>query len=289
MKKITAISLFLLLCCLPANLCLGADEAKSDKVLAQVDDKTFTSSQLEAMAKTLPPQLQAMLTNNPEIKKELINRWVDITILVKEAEAMGLDKEKDIRLKLDDLRSRILVDALIDKRITRATSIPEDELKAYYDGHPMEFEQGEQIKARHILIRVDQNVSPEAEAKARETIEMLAKKLKDGASFAVLAEDYSEDPGSKINGGDLGFFGRGQMVKEFEDAAFATKINEVSPPVRTAFGYHLIKVTERKAPGKAPFDEVKKQIETTMLADKNRTALNDLVSELKKKYKVKIY
>ncbi len=289
MKKMTIIILYLFICCLPANLCLGADEAKSDKVLAEVGGKTFTSSQLAAMAKSLPPQLQTMLADNPEIKKELINRWVDITVLVKEAEAMGLDKEKDIRLKLDDLRSRVLVDALIDKRISRATSIPPAELKAYYDNHPIEFEQGEQIKARHILIRVEQNAAPEVDDKAKKTIEMLAKKLKDGASFADLAKDYSEDPGSKINGGDLGFFGRGQMVKEFEDAAFATKINEVSSPVRTAFGYHLIKVTDKKAPGKVPFEEVSKQIETTMLSDKNRTALNDLVSKLKEKYEVKVY
>jgi peptidyl-prolyl cis-trans isomerase C len=289
MKKLTIIGLFLFLCCLPANLCLGADEAKSDKILAQVGEKTFTNSQLEAMAQSLPPQLQAMLASNPQIKKELINRWVDITILVKEAEAMKLDKEKAIRLKLDDLRSRVLVDALIDKRVSRATSIPETEIKAYYDSHPMEFEKGEQIRAQHILIRVDQNAGPEVEAKAKKTIEMLARKLKDGASFASLAEEYSEDPGSKINGGDLGFFGRGQMVKEFEEAAFATKLNQVSPPIRTAFGYHLIKVNEKKAPGKVPFEEVKKKIETTMLADKNRTALNDLVSELKKKYEVKIF
>ncbi len=288
MKKLTLIGFFIFLC-LPVNLCLGADEATSDKVLAQVGDKTFTNSRLEAMAQTLPPQLQAMLAGNPQIKKELINRWVDITILVMEAEAMGLDKDKEIRMKLDDLRSRVLVDALIDKRITRATSIPEAEIKAYYDSHPMEFEKGEQIKARHILIRVEQNAGPEAEAKAKKTIEKLAGKLKNGESFATLAKDYSEDPGSKINGGDLGFFGRGQMVKEFEEAAFATKVNEVSPPVRTAFGYHLIQVNEKKAPGKVPFEEVKKKIETTMLADKNRTALNDLVGELKKKYKVKIY
>ncbi len=289
MKKMTIISLFFLLCCLPAHLCLGAEEAEPDKVLAKVGDKTFTSSQLGAMAQTLPPQLQAMLAENQEIRQELINRWVDITILVKEAEAMGLDKEKDVRMKLDDLRSRVLVDALIDKRITRVTEIPEAELKKYYDTHPMEFEQGEQIKARHILIRVEQNAAPEAEAKAKKTIEMLARKLKDGASFITLAQEYSEDPGSKINGGDLGFFGRGQMIKEFEEAAFATGANEVSPPVRTDFGYHLIMVTDKKAPGKVPFADVAKQIETTMLADRNRAALNDLVDELKKKHEVKIY
>ncbi len=289
MKKVTCISLLFFFCCLVVSPVLADQEAKTSDILAKVGDKTFTSEQFDAMAQTMPPQIQVMLKSNPSMKSELINRWIQLTLLVHEAEAMKLDQDPAVKTKLDDLRSRVLVDALIDKRITRTTSLPEEKIKAYYDSHASEFEKGEQVRARHILIRVEQNSAPEVDAKAKETIDMVAEKLKNGESFETLALEYSEDPGSKINGGDLGYFGKGQMVKEFEEAAFATKVNEVSEPVRTAFGYHLIMLTDKKAPGKVPFDDVKKQIETTLLAEQDRVALNNLIEELKKKYEVTIY
>lgn len=289
MKKITIFSCIALLICMTAGPVLGSQDVKSSKILATVGDSTFSTKQLATMVQTMPPQLQAIIASNPAMKEELITRWVDFTILVKEAEAIGLDKEEEMKIKIDELRRRVLVEALIDKRIKREATLPEKTIKAYYDSHPGEFEQGEQVKAQHILIRIDQNASAEADAKAKETITMVAEKNKKGESFEALAQEYSEDPGSKINGGDLGFFSRGQMVKEFEDAAFSTELNTVSNPVRTAFGYHLIKVTNKKAADKIAFVDVKQQIETTLLAEKNRTALSNLISQLKEKYEVKIY
>ena len=289
MKKMTCVSLIFFFCCLIGSPVLADQDSKAPDILAKVGNTTFTSEQFAAMAQTMPPQIQVMLESNPGMKEELINRWIQLTLLVLEAEAMKLDQDPTVKTKIDDLRDRILVDAVIDKRISRSTSLPEEKIKAYYDNHASEFEKGEQVQARHILIRVEQNSPPEADLKAKETIDMIAGKLKKGDSFEALALEYSEDPGSKINGGDLGYFGKGQMVKEFEEAAFATKVNEVSEPVRTAFGYHLIMVTDKQAPGKVPFDDVKKQIETTLLAEQDRVALNDLIEELKKKYEVKIY
>ena len=289
MKKMTCVSLIFFFCCLIGSPVLADQDSKAPDILAKVGDTTFTSEQFAAMAQTMPPQIQVMLESNPVMKEELINRWIQLTLLVLEAEAMKLDQDPTVKTKIDDLRDRVLVDAVIDKRISRSTSLPEEKIKEYYDNHASEFEKGEQVQARHILIRVEQNSPPEADLKAKETIDMIAGKLKKGDSFEALALEYSEDPGSKINGGDLGYFGKGQMVKEFEEAAFATKVNEVSEPVRTAFGYHLIMVIDKQAPGKVPFDDVKKQIETTLLAEEDRVALNDLIEELKKKYEVKIY
>ena len=289
MKKMTCFSLLIFFCCLVGSPVLAEQDPKASDILAKVGDTTFTSEQFAAMAQTMPPQIQAMLESNPSMKEELINRWIQLTLLVHEAEAMELDQDPAVKLKIDDLRNRVLVDAVIDKRITRTTSLPEETLKEYYDGHAAEFEKGEQVQARHILIRVEHTAPPEADSKAKETIDAIAEKLKKGESFETLAQEYSEDPGSKMNGGDLGYFGRGQMVKEFEEAAFTTKINEVSEPVRSSFGYHLIKVTDKKAPGKVPFNDVKKQIETTLLAEQDRVALNNLIEELKKKYEVTTY
>ena len=116
-------------------------------------------------------------------------------------------------------------------------------MKDYYDQHQDEFKRPEQIQARHILIKVDDK-RPDAQAK--QEIDKIRQQIAGGADFAKVAGEVSEDTGSKVKGGDLGFFGRGQMVKEFEDAAFNAKVGELAGPVKSPFGYHLIQVLDKQ-------------------------------------------
>lgn len=120
----------------------------------------------------------------------------------------------------------------------------EEEIKAYYDANVSEFDKGREVKARHILFRTPQNATEEQIAEVKAKAEGVLKQIQEGADFAELAKTYSEDPGSKENGGDLGFFNKGRMVPEFEDAAFALAVGQVSGLVKTQFGFHILKVDE---------------------------------------------
>lgn len=138
-----------------------------------------------------------------------------------------------------------------------------EELRAYYDKNEEEF--GARIRARHLLLRIPPGASSAEEAKAQEGLQKIQTRLQEGADFADLATEFSEDPGSAANGGDLGWFGKGEMVPEFEKAAFSLKPGEISPPVRTQFGLHLIKVEERK--DEQPFEDVANTLAEELLRE----------------------
>jgi parvulin-like peptidyl-prolyl isomerase len=138
--------------------------------------------------------------------------------------------------------------------------VPEAEIRRQYDANPNDYRQEEQVKARHILFATrDPRPDVDKMAKARAD-SLLAAIRKDGGDFAELAKRFSQEPGAPTSGGDLGWFGRGRMVKEFEDAAFALAPGEISPVVKTQFGYHIIKVEARKAAGMKPFEEARVEI-----------------------------
>jgi parvulin-like peptidyl-prolyl isomerase len=142
--------------------------------------------------------------------------------------------------------------------------IPETEIRRQYDANLKDYRQEEQVKARHILF-MTRDAGPEVEQKAKARADsLLAAIRKDGGDFSELAKRFSQEPGAAARGGDLGWFGRGRMVKEFEDAAFALKPGEISPVVRTQFGYHIIKLEDRKDAGTKPFDEVRAELRMQM-------------------------
>ncbi|MBI4793314.1 MAG: peptidylprolyl isomerase [Deltaproteobacteria bacterium] len=284
--RILLISTFFILL---ANSPLLADnQPKNDEVLAQVGDSRLTASRLGMMIDLMPPQIQVMLRSNEQMKKELINRWVEINLIVQEALAAKIDQDPMVMLKIDEMRNRILVEMLISKRLDTQTEVTPEEIAAYYAEHSSEFEQGEQVQAQHILIRLDADAGTEEQEKARKSIAMIQERLKKGESFADLAAQYSEDPGSKNKGGNLGYFGRGQLVKEFEDACFAAKPGEISAPIRTGFGWHLVQVLDRKAPEKLALEQVSKEIAAKLKAQRNEQALKKLIAELKTKYPVTV-
>lgn len=158
-----------------------------------------------------------------------------------------------------DLKMNLLLNEYINKTFKPQVTVTDDEEAAFYGQNPQYFSQPEKIRASHILVKVAKDADAATKAAARKKIEDVQKRLKKGEKFSDLARAVSEGPSSK-NGGDLGFFGRGQMVKPFEDAAFALKKGEVSGIVETQFGYHIIKLTDKKAAGLVPYKQVKQQI-----------------------------
>jgi peptidyl-prolyl cis-trans isomerase D len=163
--------------------------------------------------------------------------------------------------------------------LANPASITEQEAGAYYDQHKDSFKVEEQVKARHILVRVEDNATEADVAKAMETVKKIQAELKAGKSFEDLAGKYTEDPSGAQTGGELGWFGRGRMVKPFEEAAFALEKGAVSEPVRTQFGIHLIKVEDKKAAGFEEFATVAEAIRRALAEDRAAETLQDRLDQ----------
>lgn len=198
--------------------------------------------------------------------------------------------ENDLSLEnfKNKLADEIKVQQLLDQKITsKIAEITEQEALEYFNANSDKFLQNEQIRVHHILIKViepnDSKKVEVAENKAR----WILDKIKQGGNFEALARQYSEDP-SAFKGGDLGFFARGDMIKEFEDVAFALKIGEVSNAVRTPIGFHIIKLTEKKSSQLIPFQEVASQVKALLKQERSNSLFEDYVNELKSKAKIKV-
>ncbi|MBW2440526.1 MAG: peptidylprolyl isomerase [Deltaproteobacteria bacterium] len=190
--------------------------------------------------------------------------------------------EAEVRTQI---KRGLAIRGLIDREVADKIVVTEDETKAYYTDNPRFFKKPEQVKASHILIKVEPTADDAAKAAARKKIEDVRKKLADGGDFAELAKEYSEGP-SGPRGGDLGYFGRGQMVKPFDDAVFAMQVNQVSEVVETRFGYHLIKVYDKKPEETLAYAEVKDRISERLKREKIQKGAQGYVENLKKDAKI---
>jgi len=184
-----------------------------------------------------------------------------------------------------DIKRDMAIQQLIDKEVDQKVKITDEESKTFYDTNPQLFQQPERVKASHILIKVDEGASEEKKAEALKKIKEIQQKVQKGEDFAALAKTYSEGP-SAPRGGDLNYFGRGQMVKPFEDAAFSMKPNETSDIVETKFGYHLIKVVDKQPAKKIVYADAKDRINKHLKDQKLRTDRQLYFDKLKKDAKI---
>jgi peptidyl-prolyl cis-trans isomerase C len=166
------------------------------------------------------------------------------------------------------------------EKLLGTVEVNDAEAKAFYDENKEDFNKPEQVKASHILIKVAPTATTEEKAAAKAKIDGLLKQVKAGGDFAALAKENSDCP-SKERGGDLGFFEKSAMVKEFADAAFSMKVGQISDVVETQFGYHIIKVTDRKEGGLTPFDKAKTDIVKQLQDKKKGEIFKQLIDKLK--------
>lgn len=166
------------------------------------------------------------------------------------------------------------------QRFRPAGELSQNEIERYYTSHQEAFRRQEQVRVRHILFPLAEDAPSEQAAAVRTTAEQVLRALRDGADFAALAQAHSSDTATAEKGGDLGFFPRGQMVKPFEDAAFTLPVGQTSDLVRTAFGYHIIRLEDRIAAGLKPLLEVQQEVTATLLREKTREATLALVDDL---------
>ncbi len=249
-------------------------EADTAKLRGQILDRLIEQKLLYAQSKKEGIQISDK-TIDEHIAK-LQARFPSKEAFDKALKQMNLT-EADLKEKT---REGMAIQELINRDVAGKITISDDEVEKFYKSHPEFFKQPEQVKASHILIKSGAKDDHAKKDAAKKKIEDILKKVKNGEDFAELAKKYSEGPSSK-QGGDLGYFGRGQMVKPFEDAAFALKPGQVSDIVQTRFGYHLIKVTDKKAAGTVPFKDVKEKIRGYLKQQKINSALEAYIKKLK--------
>jgi peptidyl-prolyl cis-trans isomerase C len=280
---------FILAFVLPLTSALAKDEP--GKIAAKVGNRTIDMQTFEQEVAKYMMQYKGAQGNLPpafmqQIRTQAINTLINREVLLQESEKRGIKANKEeVQKGIESVQSRFpsqekfqealkelnltqkdfeqqymqqsKIQTLIDQEIISKIKIKEDEAKAYFDANSAQFDQKEKVRARHILMKVEKTADEKTKADARKKLAEIQKKIMSGEDFAEMAKQHSQGP-SNVKGGDLGYFGKGQMVKPFEEAAFMLASGEVSDIVETRFGYHLIKVEDRKAPQKAVYADQSK-------------------------------
>jgi len=287
--------------------------------MVRVNGTTITRLELERAVKVMLAQNQMQQPLAPEVMKQAqdaaLEQLTSAELLYQEAAKLELkDLEKQVAEKValnkakfasdaefekalkgvdmtpkdmqDFTRKDLLISNFIEKQFAAKATVSDVEARKFYDDNQDKyFKKPESAKASHILIGSDEKTSPEDRKKAKEKAEALLKRIKGGEDFATLAKSDSTCP-SASEGGDLGSFGRGQMVPAFEQAAFALKPGELSGVVETQFGYHIIKLTEKQEASTEKFDDVKGKIVEFLKREKVQKGITDYIDGLKKTAKI---
>jgi peptidyl-prolyl cis-trans isomerase C len=251
-----------------------APPAAADPVVLTVGTEKITQSMFQEIISSLPAQQQSQL-QTPEARRSLAEQVAELKVMAQEARARKLDQSAAVRAKVALQSDQILANAVFQE--LTAGGADDASLRAYYAEHKQDWDQ---VKARHILIRMQGSRVPvreghkdltadEALAKAKE----VRVKIVGGAKFEDQAKIESDDVGSGENGGDLGTFGAGQMVPEFDEVVFKAPVGQVTDPIKTAYGYHLILVEERKS---KPFEDARGEIEQKIRPEMGQKAIEAL-------------
>lgn len=242
----------------------------SQEVLAVVAGEEITQAEFDAFLQGVPREQQPYLSN-PQFREQCLQQLIALHMFAKKGEEMKLAETEEFQKVLENARRDILAQMAMRETL-KDVSVSDEEIKAYYEANAQQFQKGETVNAKHILT--------DSEGKCNSILESIVNGEK---AFEAAAQEFSTCPsGSK--GGDLGTFGRGQMVKEFEEAAFNAEIGHVVGPVKTQFGYHLIKVEQKNEAQTAALEEVKETIRRTLMQQKQNTVYENAVNAMKKEY-----
>ncbi|MBN1276102.1 MAG: peptidylprolyl isomerase [Deltaproteobacteria bacterium] len=304
---------------LPAQ---SAEKKASEEKVAAVNGSVITVNDFNRdfnLAKERLSQMGSFVSESqlPELKKRVLDNLIDLEVLYQESQKAGIKADeqavakqfqsfksgfpgdaeinewfKKMNTSETDIKAQITrqmaIYQLIETQVVANIIISDEESMAYYNSHPEISKQSEQVRASHILIKIEPGADESKKAEARKEIEEIQKKVKKGEDFGALAKESSACP-SAAKEGDLGYFTRGRMVKPFEDAVFALKPGEVSGIVETQFGYHLIKSVDKKAEMTIPYEDVKKDIETILKREKINKGAVVYIDKLKEKAKIETF
>lgn len=243
----------------------------NSKVYAVVGEKEITQENVNEFLQSIGPQ-NAMQFQNEEGTQRIVSELVSHELMYLDALDVKLEEEDGFKEELKKVKSNLLKQYSIQKLLSDV-SVSEEEITDYYEKNKEMFADAEKVRASHILV--------ESEEKAEEIV----KNIESGSAFENQAREFSSCP-SKDRGGDLGEFQRGSMVPEFEDAAFNMEIGDISGPVKTQFGYHVIKLIDKKPSGQKSLESVKTDISNQLLGMRQQEVYLTKIENLKKKFNV---
>jgi peptidyl-prolyl cis-trans isomerase C len=293
--------------------------AQIPDVLARVNGEAVTKADFDRAVQALEARAGGPIPpeQRDQVLRGVLDQLIGYKVLVQETRARNVaipDAEVDARIgqirgqfpseadftqmlaqrKLtleqvkSDARQDMAISKLIEGEIASKVAVKPEQVTDFYTKNPDQFKQGDSVRASHILISVPKGADTATKAQARAKAEQVLKDVKAGGDFAALAKQHSADPGSAANGGDLGFFQQGQMVGPFNDVAFGLPPGAISDLVETDFGFHIIKVAEKKAGRTIPLEEVRPQVEQ-YLEERNRQEQTEaFVNGLKMKGKIEV-
>jgi peptidyl-prolyl cis-trans isomerase C len=294
--------------------------AQLPDIVAKVNDEDVKKNELDMAVRTLEDRARSPVPaeQRDAVYRQVLDRIIGFHLLVQEAKARKVVAppwEVDSQVEqikkqfptedafkqmlqargvtLEQLRAdtaqTIAVNVMLKDELEPLVKVSEADSKTFFEQNKPRFRQDDAVHASHILIRVPEQADAAAKAKAKTQADDLLAQIKKGGDFAGLAKKFSQDPGSAPNGGDLGFFSKGQMVPAFEQAAFSLKPGQTSGVVETPFGYHIIRVSETKSGRDLAYDEVKAQIENYLKQQMRDQKSQQFVDQLKAKGKVQIF
>lgn len=242
------------------------------QVLAKVGDRVITVSEFNDRIARLPVQYQELIKKE---KDKFLDDFIIELLFCNEALNLGLDKNKDVKEVLKEAKRKILMAKFIEEEIEKKVTVKEEEARDYYEKNKDNFMMPETLRASHILLKTEE--------KAKEVLD----KLGAGADFAKLAEEESIDITNK-RGGDVGYFRKGQLIPEFEEACFRLETGQISQIVKTSFGYHIIKLTDRKPAQARSFEDIKDEIKAMLTSAKRKERFNQIIRKLKENTAIEI-
>lgn len=246
-----------------------------NKVLATVNGVNITEEDVTRLIARYPQENRAYL-NSPQGRNQLLSEMVSFELMYNKGKELNLENSEEYKAQLKAMEKDLLTQYTINKLFEGVQISPED-VRAHYENNKEAFVEPPMVSAKHILV--------DSEDKAKELYnDIKAEKL----SFEEAAMQYSSCP-SKEQGGSLGEFSRGMMVPEFENAAFSMSVGEISEPVKSQFGYHLIKLESKKEQTEKAFEEVQGQVAQQLIQEKRTQHFSNMIEELTEKYGVKYY
>jgi peptidyl-prolyl cis-trans isomerase C len=243
-----------------------------DRVLIKVSNRFVTVGDFKAKIARMPAYYQSVVEKN---KKRYMDELILEMLLYEEAVRQGVDRGKDIQEIINEAKKKIVIAKLIKNEVEDKVTVSEDEMKKFYELNKNQFKASEMWRASHIL------VSDESQARA------IQDQLSKGANFEDLARSKSTDA-TASRGGDIGYFRLGQVVPDFEKACANLSVGQTSDVVHTQFGYHIIKLTDKKEGGIQSYEESKEVIDSSLRRKKRTELFNKLVASMKAKYNVEI-
>jgi peptidyl-prolyl cis-trans isomerase C len=254
--------------------CGKSDIAKSSQVLAKVDGKEITTSYFERQIKNLPESVQR-LSLEGEGKRAILEGMINREILYKEAVKKGINKDAEIKRKLEDMEKELVISTFIQREFGNKLMVDDKEVQDYYNTHINEFRNREEIRISQIV------VSEEKDAKD------VIGKLKEGKDFGALAAEYSIDKQSALRKGDVGYYTYKMLPAEIRDSVFRLKVGDISGPYKMPDGYEIYKITDRRTVSYS-FDQVKNAIKLQLIDQKIQDSLKTYLDDLKKNMKIQI-